>query len=38
MAFTIYIIVSLILSFGFFLIEEPIENKIKKVLDKCLNL
>jgi hypothetical protein len=36
MAVTIYLIVSLILAFGFFFIEESIENKIKEMLDKCL--
>lgn len=33
----IYLMVSLVFSFGFFWAEEPIENKIKEVLDKCLD-
>ena len=37
MTVIIYLIISSILAFGFFFIEESIENKIKKMLDKCLD-
>jgi hypothetical protein len=32
-----YLAVSLVLSFGFFWIQEPIEKKIKEALDKSLD-